>query len=199
MTKCLMVVDLTVLDGPHIAGLVQERLVATCHVDNRQPAHPERDARRLIRTTVVRSAMTHGIRHSEQHIRVNHLTRLTSYLHNPADAAHWRQRTGDQLMRRRLNRTDAYLTALVIGSGSGTARPRSCPAWIRSRPNKCTQKCAQFPSLRGYRSRTVSSISSSGPSPCLTRSRKPDQRLTRCSTSEAAPPESPRSLRSAGR
>ena len=44
-----MVVKLAVLNRPHVAALVDERLVSAGDVDDRQAAHPQRDARCLMR------------------------------------------------------------------------------------------------------------------------------------------------------
>jgi hypothetical protein len=63
-------------------------------IDDREPAHPQRDPRSLIRTTVVGAPMRHHIGHVHEHAGINHLARVASELHNPAYSTHQKSPRG---------------------------------------------------------------------------------------------------------
>ncbi len=61
-----IVVKLPFVGHPHIAGLVGERLPAVGHVDHRQAANAQSEARFLVDPLVVRSPMRQGAGHAQQ-------------------------------------------------------------------------------------------------------------------------------------
>src|SRR6266540_3378959 len=58
-----VVVQLPVLDGPDLAALVRERLMATRDVDDAEPPHTKRDAVAHVGPAVIGTAVRHRIGH----------------------------------------------------------------------------------------------------------------------------------------
>ena len=85
-----VVVELAVLDRDDRAVLVQDRLVATLDVDDREPTHAERDPGRHEGPAVVGAAVSHDVGHDVQRFLREELARLPSDLNDAADSAHVR-------------------------------------------------------------------------------------------------------------
>jgi hypothetical protein len=83
-----VVVELAVLDRNHRTFLVQERLVTTLDVDNREPADSEGNTRRRVRSTIVRAAVGHDVGHGVELFGRDELARLSAHLYDSADSAH---------------------------------------------------------------------------------------------------------------
>src|SRR5258707_15286483 len=88
LTNLVVIVKLSVLNGPHGPVLARDRLVSHGHVDNAQSAHDERDARRTIDATVIRPPMRHRIGHPVEHALLDYLSRFSADLNYAADTAH---------------------------------------------------------------------------------------------------------------
>ena len=85
-----VVVQLPVLRRPHRARLVRHRLVAAGEIDDRKPAHPQRDPRCQMRAAIVRPAMSHQIGHPIEQRTRKRRARLTLELDRSTNTAHAR-------------------------------------------------------------------------------------------------------------
>ena len=84
----LMVVELAVLNRPHLAALVREGLVPALDVDDAEPAYAEGDSSIDVGSTVVRAAMSHDVGHPIERGRLDYRPRLPADLDDSADSAH---------------------------------------------------------------------------------------------------------------
>ena len=80
-----LVVELAVVGDPDRAILVGHRLSAAGHVDDRQPAMPERSRSLAVKTVAVRPAMRQCGRHPLDDRAIG---RLTGAIHESGDSAH---------------------------------------------------------------------------------------------------------------
>jgi hypothetical protein len=83
-----VVIELAVLDRNHRTFLVQERLVTALDVHNGEPADPESNARRRVRSTIVGAAVGHDVGHVVELFRRDELARLSAHLYDSADSTH---------------------------------------------------------------------------------------------------------------
>ena len=72
------VVDLAVGDDLDVAGLVQDRLLAACQIDDGQPAHAEADAGQRDAALFVRAAMVQHPHHAREIVGVTGRSRSRS-------------------------------------------------------------------------------------------------------------------------
>ena len=80
-----LVVELAVVGDPDRAVFVGHRLGAAGHVDDRQPAMPERSRSLTIKTVAIGPAMGEGCRHPLDDRAIG---RLAGPIHESGDAAH---------------------------------------------------------------------------------------------------------------
>ena len=84
----LVVVELAVLDRDDAAVLGGDRLVPVRGVDDREPAHAQRDAVGRECPAVVRAAVGHDVGHPVEDLRRHDAPRVPADLEDAADPAH---------------------------------------------------------------------------------------------------------------
>src|SRR5271166_4339662 len=83
-SELLVIVDLAVEDNVNRPRLVSKRLRAPVHVDDRQPAHAERDVPLAPKALAIRSAVSHSSHQALQNLAISRNTRRE----DAGDAAH---------------------------------------------------------------------------------------------------------------
>ena len=83
-----VVIELAVLDRDNVLVLAQKGLVPALDIDDRKPAHAERDAACRIRPSVARPAVGHDVRHRVEDRRRKNFAWPSANLDDSTDAAH---------------------------------------------------------------------------------------------------------------